>query len=121
MYVQGDLSAGPLFWWTLNLSMLTASFGVAKFLKSGPSRIVMSEKCMDGFGTLTYILIVFNIFTTLAGRGWVTGNVLFRIALSGSKQGYFLILLNFAAQIIYVRSKIFIGPIWHTINTYLSS
>ena len=99
MYVQGDLSAGPLFWWTLNLSMLTASFGVAKFLKSGPSRIVMSEKCMDGFGTLTYILIVFNIFTTLVGRGWVTGNVLFRIALSGSKQGYLLILLNFAPQI----------------------
>ena len=82
MFVQGDLSAGPLFWWTLNLSMLTSSFGVAKFLKSGPSRIVMSEKCMDGFGTLTYILIVFNIFTTLAGRGWVTGNILFRIALS---------------------------------------
>ena len=107
MFVLDDISEGSLFFWTLILSTLTASLGVAKFLKSGPARIVMSEKCGDGFGTLTFILILVNVFATVMGRGWVTYNVLFRISVSGSKESYFLILLNFAAQIIYVSITTF--------------
>ena len=110
-YSTGDITEGHLFVCTLFLSTLTASIGIAKFLKSGPASIVRSEKCKDGYGTLTFILIFLNVFATLTGKIIVIGNFGFRISIAGSKNSYLLILIIFAPHILYVCRTYFIGII----------
>ena len=62
-----------LFIVTFSTSVATASFGVSKFLKSGPMRIVRDDKCLMGFCTSSFILLFLNIAATLVGRGVMIG------------------------------------------------
>ena len=95
-----------LFWVTASLSITAASFGIAKFLNSGPTRIVGNNKCLDGFGTLTFILIFCNVAVTLVGRGMVIGMEIAYIAYLGNNKFYNLqILLTFLPQFLHVSFK----------------
>ena len=116
-----------LFYGTFSLSIAAAIFGTAKFLKSGPTRIVRNDKCVDGFGTMTFILIFFNVAATLIGRGMVMSWVIVYLVRHGrSKFYYLLLLLNFLPQLVHVSlissgasldifiCKTFTG-IWHSL------
>ena len=112
------LDLGLLFCMTYSLSVTSASFGIAKFLKSGPARIVRCEQFIDGYGTLTFILIFFNVAATQIGRGLQISFVLPSIAYFGlneedihagltqvplhHKLYYLLIVLSFLPQLVHV-------------------
>ena len=58
-----------LFIATFCSSVLTASLGIAKFLKVGPCRLVPDEGILGGFGNPCFLLLVFNVVLTLISRG----------------------------------------------------
>lgn len=60
----------PLFITTFATSVTAASFGISKFLKTGPCRLIKSDKCCMGFCTLSYILLLTNIAATVAAKGF---------------------------------------------------
>ena len=57
---------------TFSISVFSGSFGMAKFVKHGPCRIVPSQNLHCGF-----FLIVMSIATTLVGKGSVFAFSLF--------------------------------------------
>ena len=88
---------------TFILSVTTASFGIARFLKTGPARIVPEEGSLDGFGTMTFILIFCNVAATMSGKGWVIAITIARIAQNGgSRVSFLLVLLSFPAKLLHV-------------------
>ena len=54
---------------TLATSIFSTSFGISKFLKSGPCRLVPNEGCLGGFGTLGFILLFLSVAFSLASKG----------------------------------------------------
>ena len=92
-----------LFIATYSTSVVTASFGIAKFIKSGPARIVKNDKYLMGFGTLSFILIFINIALTIFGRGLLIGFFVDYVEKQGASRTYFLlILLCFIPQLLHV-------------------
>ena len=93
---------------TFLLSLTTASFGIARFLTTGPARIVREDGYLDGFGTSTFILIFWNVVATMSGIGWVMAITISRIAQNGgsrvSRVSFLLILLSFPAKLLHVCS-----------------
>ena len=90
----------PLFMTTFATSVMTASFGISKFLKSGPCHIIRNDSHLMGFGTLSYILLLTNIIITLVGKG-----LIFPLYLYGPGQkGLILVVmtLNFIPQFLHV-------------------
>ena len=67
---DSPIDVGWLFITTFATSVTAASFGISKFLKSGPCRLIKSDQCCMGFGTLSYILLLINIAATLAAKGF---------------------------------------------------
>ena len=61
---SGAVDGGPFFITTFVTSVITASFGISKFLKSGPCRFIKS------FGTLSYFLLFLNIAATIVAKGF---------------------------------------------------
>ena len=100
----GDLKFEPLVWFSFSLSFISASFGITKFLKAGPIGIVRAEKWLDGFGTLTFILIIFNVAATMLGGGLIISNTIYRITKTGGKYWYLLILINYAPSFLHVST-----------------
>ena len=99
----------PLFITTFTTSVLTASFGISKFLKSGPCHIIRNDSYLMGFGTLSYILLLINIFATLVSKGLV-----FVFYLTGyqddfvNRQGMAIMTPNFIPQFLHVCSLCFL-------------
>jgi len=60
------ISKFTMFWITFSISVFSGSFGMAKFLKLGPCRIVPSDKWSLGF-----FLLFLSIATTLVGKSLV--------------------------------------------------
>ena len=60
----------PLFITTFATSVTAASFGISKFLKSGPCRLITSDKLLMGFGTMSYTLLLINIAATVVAKGF---------------------------------------------------
>ena len=58
-----------LFIATFSSSILTASLGIAKFMKVGPCRLVPDEGKIGGYGNPCFILLVFDIALTLVSKG----------------------------------------------------
>ena len=50
-------------------SVFSASKGIAGFLLHGPCKLVPTDGLFGGMGKLGFILLVFNIATTLCGKG----------------------------------------------------
>ena len=51
--------------------MLSATLGIAKFLKVGPCRLVPDEGILGGHGNLSFLLIMVNIATTILSKGFL--------------------------------------------------
>ena len=97
---------GPQFSLTFWISIATASFGIAKFVKSGPARIVNNDKCLMGFGTLSFILIFTNIAQTVLCRAWVIAIFVGYAWVQEANRNYLpLILLCFIPQLLHVSSN----------------
>ena len=62
-------SKGAFFLATFISSVFTASKGIAGFLLHGPCKLVPTDGPFGGMGKLGFILLVFNIATTLCGKG----------------------------------------------------
>ena len=85
------------------LSLISGSFGIAKFIKAGPTGIVDKGKPLDGFVTMTFILIYFNVGAILLGRVCALGMLIANFAEKGSsKSSYLLVLLSFLPQFVHV-------------------
>ena len=67
---KDDLSS-YLFKTTFIMSILTASLGISKFLKCGPCHFIRNDSYLMGYGTLSYILLLLNVWSTLVSKGFV--------------------------------------------------
>ena len=54
---------------TFSTSVLTASLGIAKFLKTGPCRLLPDQGPVGGHATLGFFLLMVNIATTIVSKG----------------------------------------------------
>ena len=96
-----------LFLITFSTSIASASFGISKFIKSGPARIVRNDKCLMGFGTLSFILIFTNIALTVVGKGFVISSYLGNLAMQTPGMTYLpLVLVCFIPQLLHVSLNI---------------
>ena len=102
--VGGD----TLFINTFSTSIVTASFGISKFIKSGPARIVKNDKCLIGFGTLSFLLIFTNIALTLVGKGCIIALYVY----INNNTYFVLLLLCFLPQLFHVSSSMSADFIW---------
>ena len=78
----GEIVRGPpqapqemndhIFYLKFWMSVASASFGISKFLKSGPCQIIKDTSFLMGYGSLSYILLLINITTTLFARAQIT-------------------------------------------------
>ena len=59
----------PLFITTFATSVLTATLGIAKFLKTGPCRLVPDQGPLGGHGTLAFLMLMLNIASTIVCKG----------------------------------------------------
>ena len=58
-----------LFWTTFSLSVFSATFGIAKFLKVGPCCLVSSHGPLGGLGSIGFLTLMLNIASTLLLKG----------------------------------------------------
>ena len=58
-----------LFITTFATSVLTATLGIAKFLKIGPCRLVPDQGPLGGHGTLAFLMLMLNIASTIVSKG----------------------------------------------------
>ena len=70
--------SNPLFFATFFTSVFSAAFGMAKFLKNGPCRVVPSIGCLSGYGHLGFIFVFVSILFVLVGKGLALAFVLLR-------------------------------------------
>ena len=90
---------------TFLLSLASASFGVTKFIKAGPASIVRNDKWLDGFGTLTFMLINLNVSCILFTKGLIIGRLVDLIQRSKiSSLNNLLIFIVFLPQCLHVSS-----------------
>ena len=90
---------------TFLLSLASASFGVTKFIKAGPASIVKNDTWLDGFGTLTFMLIYLNVCCILLIKGLIIARFVDHIQGSQSSLlNYLLIFIVFLPQCLHVSS-----------------
>ena len=58
-----------LFIATFATSVFTATLGIAKFLKTGPCRLVPDHGPLGGHGTLAFLMLMLNIASTIVSKG----------------------------------------------------
>ena len=111
---------------TFLLSLASASFGVTKFIKAGPASIVRNDKWLDGFGTLTFMLIYLNVSCILFTKGLIIGRLVDLIQRSKiSSLNNLLIFIVFLPQCLHVSNIVLltglqlyqhiIAGIWHSL------
>ena len=72
----------PLFAVTVLTSWLSAAFGIARFLKTGPCRLVSNDGILSGYFQLgfilnfTYIFLLLNVRGTFMIWSFITSNFL---------------------------------------------
>ena len=69
-----------MYWTSFFISVISGSFGMAKFLKLGPCQIVPSQKLHVGF-----FFLFITMGTTLIAKGWVLGSSLFYVVGESSE------------------------------------
>ena len=108
LFLNSDPCKSPivvdeLFVTTFFTSIVTASLGIARFLRKGPTRIVNNDRCFRGIGTLTYFLIFINVVLAMFGRGFVISEVVtYVLRQEASKTYYLIVLLYFMPQLLHV-------------------
>ena len=107
----------PLFLTTYATSVIAASLGISKFLKSGPCNIIRNDSYLKGYGTLSYFLLLINIIVTLISKG-----IVFPFYLHQDNdfyvniQGMAIMTLNFIPQFIHVSSHCFLLSSFEMLN-----
>ena len=89
-------------------SVLSATFGIAKFLKIGPCRLVPDEGLLGGHANISFPLLMLNILSTITAKGFLLTSM--NTGLSGDEFDLFKakdavkvwILICFVPQIIFV-------------------
>jgi hypothetical protein len=67
---NGIFTMPPSVPFTLILSVLSGGFGIAKFLKSGPCRIIPNDSgFLDGFVSLAFTGVMLSVIATFVGKG----------------------------------------------------
>ena len=93
----------PLFWVTFVTSVITASFGIARFLKNGPCKLVPSDGPLGGFGQFSFLLLMLNIVLSLCAKG-----CLFALAVDKQKKFHLGVITwlcsAFIPQMLYVSA-----------------
>ena len=95
-----------MFWVTFLSSLLSSTFGIANYLRSGPCRLLPKEKNLGGFP-----LLFLSVGTCMVGKGMVFYRILnvkswhmeylWNMPLQNQIIGYW-ILTNIVPQLIYV-------------------
>ena len=57
-----------LFYATFATSIMSASLGIAKFLKLGPCRLIPNEGILGGYGCLSFLMLLFNVACTICSK-----------------------------------------------------
>ena len=70
-----------LFFATFATSVLTATLGIAKFLKTGPCRLVPDHGQLGGHGTLAFLMLMLNIASTIVSKGVILPEIGYRTEL----------------------------------------
>ena len=65
-----------LFYATYFSSLVTASLGIDKFLKTGPCRLVPDQGPLGGYATLGFALLIFNIASTIVCKGMMMNPII---------------------------------------------
>ena len=73
-YIIGNLNNGfgkdaIIFLFTFSTSVLSSAFGIAKFLKSGPCRLVQNDGLLGGYGQLAFLLLMLSTIFCLIIKG----------------------------------------------------
>ena len=97
---------------TLAVSIFSGSFGIAKFMKTGPCKMVPSTSgFLDGFLSLGFPAVVFSVIATCVGKG-----LLIPVVADGGEDGgpeggglifskvAMWMALNLLPQLIYVST-----------------
>ena len=59
-----------LFDATFASSIMSATFGIAKFLKNGPCRLIPNQGFLGGYCQIGFILILLNVNATMLSKGF---------------------------------------------------
>lgn len=115
--IIGDLNDGygrnsTLFLITYSTSVLSASFGIAKFLKSGPCRLIPNEGFLSGYCQIGFLMVMLNtlccivikgILLSLACAPWITmDQTKIRTETINLKTFVVWFGLNYLPQLIFV-------------------
>ena len=111
LLVSNDKSVPGSVPYTLALSIFSGGFGIAKFMKTGPCKMVPNTSgFLDGFIRLGFPAVMFSIIATFVGKGLLlpvfadgAGGLLF------SKVAMWM-ALNLLPQFIYCISSNKKGP-----------
>ena len=102
----GSNSNRTMFLITLSSSIFCATFGIAKFMKLGPCRIVSDDGLVGGYAKLGFLLLMVNVCSTLLSKGFlvlffVHGDWLGKDAALGVISW---ITINYVPHLIYVST-----------------
>ena len=106
-----------LFVTTFATSVLSATLGIAKFLKTGPCRLVPDQGPLGGHGTLAFFLLMLNIASTTVSKGLMLPAIAYNIKYNGVSLFYgypdgalkaiaLWLAICYSPQILYVRFSI---------------
>ena len=59
LFEGDDVKTFFLFYAKVATSIVSASLGIAKFLKLGPCRLIPNEGILGGYGSLSFLLLLF--------------------------------------------------------------
>ena len=96
-----------LFYATLLSSLVTASLGIAKFLKTGPCRLVPDQGPLGGHATLGFLLLILNITSTIVSKGLMLIPKGINTSIFKNRQKYIAVWLAvcYLPQLTYVRNN----------------
>ena len=93
-------------------SILSAAFGISKFIKSGPCHILKSDSFLMGFATLSYILVLGNIIATFLSKAFL---IIFYLSYKYDDgnidlQRIAILSLNYIPQLVHVSLHCMLMP-----------
>ena len=116
----GSQISGQLIWWSFGLSILSASFGIAKLLKNGPMKLIRkNEGYLGGYLHPGFFLIVLSVIGTIIGKSFWMASVFIGPSDEDDRSHVILlwILTCFLPQIVLALYMIGYRDIWKIVLT----